>query len=123
MKDANAIINWFEIETPPGYYSINDTIGDIMQTFRGKLFILSFIKTILDALKGKKKKGDKADKQDGEGMSIAGFKINKQLIDLLKSFTVKRALMLISGFFSDAISKDTILSFNAKLNKIKKKNK
>jgi hypothetical protein len=56
-------------------------------------------------------------------MSVAGFKINKQLIDLLKSFTVKRALMLISGFFSDAISKDAILSFNAKLNKIKKKNK
>ena len=123
MKDTNAIINRLEIETPPGYYSINDTIGDIMQTFRGKLFILSFIKTILDALKGKKKKGDKADKQDGEGMSVAGFKINKQLIDLLKRFTVKRALMLISGFFSDAISKDAILSFNAKLNKIKKKNK
>ena len=33
MKEEGAVINWFEINTPPGYYSVNDTIGDIISTF------------------------------------------------------------------------------------------
>ena len=46
MQDTNGVINWFEITTPPGYLSINDTIGDILAPFRGKLFALSLLPQI-----------------------------------------------------------------------------
>lgn len=43
LKEEGDVINWFEIETPAGYLSINDTLGDILATFRGKLLLLSLI--------------------------------------------------------------------------------
>lgn len=117
MKKEGAVINWFEIDTPTGYFSINDTLGDILSTFKGKLFLVSMLLTLKKALTGKKKPG----KSDGEksegGMSIAGFSINKTMIDLAKGFTVKRIFMMLGGRFT----KEQILEINRKLNKIKKK--
>lgn len=46
MKEEGAVINWFEINTPPGYYSVNDTIGDIISTFKGKIFALKLVKIL-----------------------------------------------------------------------------
>ena len=48
-----------------------------------------------------------------------GMKINKSLIDMGKGFTVKRVCMMAGGLFT----KEQILEINAKLNKIKKKQK
>ncbi|HZK39176.1 MAG TPA: glycoside hydrolase family 2 TIM barrel-domain containing protein, partial [Clostridia bacterium] len=39
MKEEGAIINWFEIDAPEGYFSINDTIGEILTSFKGKIFL------------------------------------------------------------------------------------
>jgi len=43
VEKAQTVINWFEINTPTGYYSINDTIGDILSKLRGKLAALKII--------------------------------------------------------------------------------
>ncbi len=115
MKEEGAVINWFEINTPAGYYSINDTIGDILSTFRGKLAALKlFLK-----LKASMKDEDKKDDKKSEGMSMAGFKINSTMIELAKGFTVKRVFMMLGGKFT----KEQILEINAVLNKIKKPNR
>lgn len=111
MKEEGAVINWFEISTPPGRYSVNDTIGDIISTFRGKIFAVKLLTMIAKAFSGgsgEKKKG---------GASIAGFKINKTMIGIAKGFTLKRALMMLGGKFT----KEDILKINATLNRIKKK--
>ena len=50
MKEEGAVINWFEINTPPGYYSVNDTIGDIISTFKGKIFALKLVKILKKSL-------------------------------------------------------------------------
>lgn len=109
MKEEGAVINWFEINTPPGYYSVNDTIGDIISTLRGKIFALKLVKIIKKALSDSS--GEK------NGMSVAGVKINKTMIELVKGFTLKRALMMLGG----RVGKEDILKINAMLNKIKKK--
>lgn len=109
MKEEGAVINWFEINTPPGYYSVNDTIGDIISTFKGKIFALKLVKIL--------KKSLSASSGDKNGMSVAGIKINKTMIEMAKGFTLKRALMMLGG----KVSKEDILKINDMLNKIKKK--
>lgn len=110
MKEQGAVINWFEIETPPGYFSVNDTIGDVLSTFKGKIFALKMVKIIKKTLAGS---------GEGGSMSAAGFKINKTMLDMAKSFTIKRVFMMLGGKFT----KEQILQINSMLNKIKKKNK
>lgn len=110
MKEQGAVINWFEIETPPGYFSVNDTIGDVLSTFKGKIFALKMVKIIKKTLGGS---------GEGGGMSAAGFKINKTMLDMAKGFTIKRVFMMLGGKFT----KEQILEINSMLNKIKKKSK
>ncbi|MCM1544067.1 MAG: glycoside hydrolase family 2 protein [Ruminococcus sp.] len=112
LKEEGAVINWFEIETPPGYYSVNDTIGDILSTFGGKIAALRIGLIALKALKSGKGEG-------GMGASVSAMKINKQLIDMGKGFSIKRIVMMAGGMFT----KEDILNFNAMLNKVKKKKK
>lgn len=110
LKEEGAVINWFEIETPPGYMSVNDTIGDILSTFRGKLLAVRIVKSVVSNMKkGGGSTGGMAD-------MAKGMKINKSLIDMGKSFTVKRVCMMAGGLFT----KEQILDINARLNKIKK---
>ena len=112
MKEEGAVINWFEITTPPGRYSVNDTIGDIISTFRGKIFAVRLLLMISKAFSAGKDK-----KKQKDGASIAGFKINKTMLGIAKGFTLKRALMMMG----DKMSKEDILKINSMLNKIKKK--
>lgn len=116
LKEEGAVINWFEIETPAGYYSVNDTLGDILSTFRGKICAVKLLLKMKKALTpdGPKEKGKK------KGAEVMGFKlsdINKTMIDMMKGFTVKRGLMMLGGKFT----KEQILEINAMLNKVKKK--
>ncbi len=118
MKEEGAVINWFEIETPVGYYSINDTLGDILASFRGKLYALRLLKTLLGAYSADGSDG-KEKKKKGEKKSVMGFSINKTMIEMAMGFSVKRVLMMLGGKFT----KEQILEINAHLNKIKKPKK
>ncbi len=119
MKEEGQVINWFEISTPDGYFSINNTIGDIMSTFKGKLVMVKFLMMMAGAMKSTSN-GEKTD--DGEeknaGM-IAGFKLTpamlKNVYGMAKGFTIKRCLSMTGNMFS----KEQILEINAKLNKVK----
>lgn len=118
MAEEGAVINWFEIDTPAGYLSINDTLGDIMATFKGKLVLLSMIPMLKKALSSTEDKSrDEKSKKSGTGFSVAGFKINKTMLDIAKGFALKRAFSMLGGKFT----KEQILGLNKKLNKIKKK--
>ncbi len=118
MAEEGTVINWFEIDTPTGYLSINDTLGDIMATFRGKLVLLSMIPMLKKALGGNSDKPkDKKSKKQSGGLPVAGFKINKIMLDIAKGFALKRAFSMLGGKFT----KEQILGINKKLNKIKKK--
>lgn len=118
MAEEGAVINWFEIDTPAGYLSINDTLGDIMATFKGKLVLLSMIPMLKKALSSTDDKSkDEKNKKSGTGFSVAGFKINKTMLDIAKGFALKRAFSMLGGKFT----KEQILGLNKKLNKIKKK--
>ena len=115
MKEENQVINWFEINTPVGYYSINDTIGDIMSTLKGKIAMVK----LLMLFKNVMSQGSKDGKPEVMGFSFG--KINKSMIQsllgMVKGFTVKRTFSMTGNKFS----KEQILEVNAMLNNIKKK--
>ena len=116
MKEEGAVINWFEINTPTGYCSVNDTIGDIMSTLSGKIAMLRVAKIMLGALKGDNTK-QSSPKKKKKGASVAGFTLNSSMLKLAYGFTVKRAVTMIGGRFTE----EEILRMNAILNKVKKK--
>ncbi len=117
MKEEGQVINWFEISTPDGYLSINNTIGDIMSTFGGKLVMLKFVLMLKGSMSGGK--DENGEEKKGGGGVIGGFKITpamlKNIYGMAKGFTVKRAISMLGGAFT----KEQILEVNAKLNKVK----
>ena len=117
MKEEGQVINWFEINTPDGYLSINNTIGDIMSTFGGKLVMAKFLLMLKGAISGGK--DENGEEKKGGGGVIGGFKVTpamlKNIYGMAKGFTVKRACSMLGG----ALSKEQILEINAKLNKVK----
>ena len=127
MKEEGDVINWFEINMPDGYCSINDTIGDIMSTFGGKIAAVKIILKIKKVFENPdKKKAQSKDKKGGAeiaGFSVAGFDINldmiKNIYGMAKGFTVKRAFSMLGG----KINKEQMLEINAILNKVKKPKK
>ncbi|MBQ7895624.1 MAG: DUF4982 domain-containing protein, partial [Oscillospiraceae bacterium] len=112
LKEKNAIINWFEITMPEGRFSINDKIGDIFSTFRGKLVLAMFVKKVMP----KKKKGEK-------GAGFGDFEMNKDsMMQMLGGFTILRLTGMI-GMVGVNLTKEDLLALNAKLNKVKKPKK
>lgn len=119
MQEEGSVINWFEIDTPAGYLSINDTVGDILATFGGKLVLLSMLPMLKKALTGDKPKEKKKGEKKEKGLSVAGFKPNKTMLDMAKGFALRRAFSMLGAKFT----KEQILGINKKLNKVKKKQK
>jgi beta-galactosidase len=104
LKEKNAILNWFDITMPEGYYSLNDKIGDIMMTTEGKLLFMGMFEKMLP------KKGDKV---------AGGFEMNEAMMGMLGGFTVLRLSGMI-GTMGVNLTKEDLLDLNIKLNKINK---
>ena len=119
MKEEGSVINWFEINTPDGRYSINDTIGDILSTTGGKIAAVKIGLKVKKALSS-----GKDGKAEVAGFDTSGIKINKSMLKglyaMASGFTVKRVFSMIGG---GKFTKEQILEINAILNKVKKKNK
>ncbi len=108
LVEKNAVLNWFDIEAPEGYFSLNDKMGDILATMKGKLLFAGLMAKMMP--KGK--------------ASAAGFDIDMAgpMMDMLGGFTVLR-LTAMMGTMNINFTKEELLDLNAQLNKIKKKDK
>ena len=116
MKEEGAILNWFDITEREGYFNLNSKLGDIMATFRGKLWLggmMLSIKKKMDA--NKKPKANDEKKSGGFSIDLKGIKGMSQLVG---SFTVLRMTSMI-GMLNISFTKEELLKINAKLNKIK----
>ncbi len=104
LKEKNSIINWFEINMPDGYFSINDKLSDIMSTIRGKIWVGLFMMKIMP------KKNQKV---------AGGFTITDEMKAMLGGFTILRLTGMI-GMVGATVTKEQLLDLNKKLNRIKK---
>ena len=121
MKEEGMVINWFEIEAPNGYLSVNDTIGEVWSTFKGKFALLGFALKAKKALtQDKPKDNTPKEKNKKKKLEIMGMPVTmdalKSMAKMAAGFPIKRVCSMIGG----KIPKDDILALNKKLNKIKK---
>ncbi|MBE5784728.1 MAG: glycoside hydrolase family 2 protein [Clostridiales bacterium] len=116
LREKGAILNWFDIEAPEGYFSLNDKMSDVMGTVRGKLLFASLMGKMLGG--GKKNKEGKE-----EPKKVMGFDMTPDMMSMMGGFTVLRLITLAGGMMDAKFTKEDLLALNAKLNKIKKPKK
>ena len=109
LKEKGAILNWFDIDAPEGYFSLNDKVSDILATLQGKLLFTTFAAKLMSQLKG-------------AGGAGGGMEINAGMMEMLGGFTVIRLTNLM-GTAGIKVTKEQLLDLNAKLNKIKQPKK
>ena len=112
LKEKGAVLNWFDVTTREGYFSLNDTMGSIIKTFRGKVVLLTFAAGLMATMK----KNQKSGKSGGMG---SGIKLNGNVMKMLDGFTVLRASTMV-GMVGATVTKEQLLKMNRQLNRIKK---
>ena len=110
LVEKGAILNWFDIEAPEGYLSLNDKLGDVLATVRGKLLFAGLMAKMMGGKKG-----------DGGDGKVMGFDMTPDMMQMMNGFTVLRLITMAGGMMNAEFTKEQLLDLNAQLNKIKKK--
>ena len=100
LREKNAVLNWFDITARDGYFSLNDTLGEILATPQGKSLFVALAARELPKLKN-------------------APAINDDIMQTISGFTVMRLASMMSVMNIHLTRKD-LLSLNAKLNQIPK---
>lgn len=111
LKEKGAILNWFDITAPEGYYSLNDKISDIMKSEDGKSLFMGLMTKLMGAMA--------SGENDGNPASAA--MANPKMMEMMGGFTVIRLMGLIGAAGPKAeVTKEQLLGLNAQLNQIKR---
>ena len=133
LKEKNAILNWFDITEPEGYFSLNDKISDIMANPRGKELFGGLLTKMMpgetETAEGRQEGGadqnGKADVQKAGTEAVknkpvmGGFEMNETMMSMMGGFTVLRLSGML-GMMGVNLTKEELLDLNAQLNEIKK---
>ena len=101
LKEEGAILNWFDIDAPEGYFSLNDKMSDIIMNPAGQ----ALFGQLMGGMAGKK---------------AMGFEINESMMAMMGGFTMLRLITLAGGMMDMKFTKEQLLGLNAQLNQIKK---
>ncbi len=104
LVEKGAVLNWFDIDAPEGYFSLNDKLSDIMAVPEGAAFIKGLAARLMKGM---------------EGMAGSEDAFGGAMMQMMGGFTVIRLTNLM-GAANVHFSKEDLLSMNAALNKIKK---
>ena len=105
LKEKGAVLNWFDITAPEGYFSLNDKMSDIMASPEGMQVFAGLMKKLVGAA--------------GSSEMTAGFEMNEGMMQMMGGFTVLRLTSLL-GTANIQFTKEDLLGLNALLNQIKK---
>ena len=119
LREQGAVLNWFDITEIEGRCSLNDTLGDVMKTLRGKIWFgkLFFILAKKMSEGQTKPKDEKSKKKAPKKNAAAGM--NKETMNLISGLSVLRFTSML-GMRNVTFTKEELLKFNRELNKIKK---
>ncbi|MDO4490996.1 MAG: glycoside hydrolase family 2 TIM barrel-domain containing protein [Lachnospiraceae bacterium] len=113
LREQGAVLNWFDITEIDGYFSLNDTIGDILTTEEGQCWFAE-LNTLMAAQMGQAQA-----ESEGAGQNQA-VAMDEQTISMISNFTVLRFTGML-GMRNISFNKEELLAMNAKLNTIKKR--
>ena len=101
LKEKGAILNWFDITAPEGYFSLNDKLSEIMKAEEGKALFMGLMQQMM------------------QGTDNGGMEVSPELMQMMGGFTVIRMCSLM-GAANVKVTKEQLLALNAQLNQIKK---
>ncbi len=101
LKEEGAILNWFDIDAPEGYFSLNDKMSDIITNPAGQ----AMFGQLMGGMAGKK---------------AMGFELNEAMMSMMGGFTMLRLITLAGGMMDMKVTKEQLLALNAQLNQIPK---
>ena len=104
LVEKGAVLNWFDIDAPEGYFSLNDKLSDIMACPEGAGFVKGLAAQMMKGI-GNTEMGEDA--------------FGGAMMQMMGGFTVLRLTSLM-GAANIKFSKEDLLGLNAMLNKIKK---
>ncbi len=113
LREKGAILNWFDIDAPEGYLSLNDKMSDVISTIQGKMIFMGLVGKLM---------GGKGKGKDGK-VEAMGFEVGPEMMSMMGGFTVLRLFTLMGGMMDVKFTKEELLELNAKLNKIKRPKK
>jgi len=106
LKEKGAILNWFDISAPDGFYSLNDKLSDIMKSPAGAQLFGQMMQQMVAGA--------------GKNSMMGDFKIESSgLMQMMGGFTVIRLTSLM-GAAGVSMTKEQLLGLNAMLNRIPK---
>ena len=121
LREQGAVLNWFDITEVEGRFSLNDKIGDITKTLRGKLWMMGLFLTMAKKMNGGKSKSADKDKKKKK-KKTGNPEMGSGVMNMIGSFTVLRFTGML-GMRNVYFTKEELLKINAKLNRMKKPNK
>ena len=107
LKEKGAVLNWFDIEEAPGYYSLNDKVSEILKSKQGKALFEHILGTLLNR---------NVETQDEKAKKKA-----EDMMQMLGSFTVLRMINTM-GAIGEKMTKEQLLELNSRLNQIQREN-
>ncbi len=123
LKEQGAVLNWFDIDVKEGYFSLNDTLGDIYGCLRGKLWIGSLLLTMKKKMDANKKPAEDGEKKKGGGFDVSFSPKNLGgMAQMMSGFTVLRMTSML-GMANISFTKEELLALNDQLCKIRKPKK
>lgn len=99
LKEKGAVLNWFDIDAPEGYFSLNDKVSAIMASPEGRAVFEGLFEKLSAPMDGMEMSGDMA--------------------EIMGGFTVLRLLNMM-GITGKKATKEQLLEINAELNKVRK---
>lgn len=120
LKDGGAVLNWFDITEIEGKCSLNDTLGDVMKTFRGKLWFGKLFLILAKKMGEAEKKPKDPERKDKKPKKNAASGMNNETMNLISGLTVLRFTSML-GMRNVYFTKEELLKLNKQLNKISKK--
>ena len=114
LREQGAVLNWFDITEVEGRFCLNDKLGDITKTFRGKLWFAGLFVTLARKMSGGKPQDKKAKKKKSKNPEM-----NSGVMNMIGNFTVLRFTGML-GMRNVTFTKEELLQINKKLNRIRK---
>ena len=105
LKEKGAILNWFDITAPEGYFSLNDKLSDIMESGEGRQLFIQMFKELTN--------------NASSDSMMAGVEVGPELMQMMGGFTILRMTSMMSAAGLKP-TKESLLELNRALNKIKK---
>ena len=104
LKEKGAVLNWFDIEAPEGFFSLNDKLSDIMSNAEGAKAFNDMMQQLTSQ----------------SGKKAMAFDLTPDMLKMMGGFTVIRLTSLM-GAVNVSVTREQMLELNRALNKIKKK--